>query len=291
MLILLWKLIGKLVGKANDSRLITYFVNNGQTYLTYVGQHLSLSIEALVLACVLALPLAYFSYEKPWVQQVSTLLTQGLRVIPSLGILFILIPFIGVGRLPALIALVILGIPPILLQTIIGFESVSDTLVETALGRSIKGKTAELFWLACKEGAYFGGCDVQTVRLAGRIGRNIGFAFQIYDDILDYTADQDKLKKPVLEDLGQGIYTLPLLLAKQQNPEALIPYLCKQSAITPDEITEVAKLVVQLGGVEQAKQMAQAFTQKALIDIKKLPNSPAKDCIQQLTLQLLQRQY
>lgn len=291
MLILLWKLIGKLVGKANDSRLITYFVNNGQTYLTYVGQHLSLSIEALVLACVLALPLAYFSYEKPWVQQVSTLLTQGLRVIPSLGILFILIPFIGVGRLPALIALVILGIPPILLQTIIGFESVSDTLVETALGRSIKGKTAELFWLACKEGAYFGGCDVQTVRLAGRIGRNIGFAFQIYDDILDYTADQDKLKKPVLEDLGQGIYTLPLLLAKQQNPEALIPYLCKQSAITPDEITEVAKLVVQLGGVEQAKQMAQAFTQKALIDSKKLPNSPAKDCIQQLTLQLLQRQY
>ena len=271
--------------------IITYFVNNGQTYLTYVGQHLSLSIEALVLACVLALPLAYFSYEKPWVQQVSTLLTQGLRVIPSLGILFILIPFIGVGRLPALIALVILGIPPILLQTIIGFESVSDTLVETALGRSIKGKTAELFWLACKEGAYFGGCDVQTVRLAGRIGRNIGFAFQIYDDILDYTADQDKLKKPVLEDLGQGIYTLPLLLAKQQNPEALIPYLCKQSAITPDEITEVAKLVVQLGGVEQAKQMAQAFTQKALIDIEKLPNSPAKDCIQQLTLQLLQRQY
>ena len=271
--------------------IITYFVNNGQTYLTYVGQHLSLSIEALVLACVLALPLAYFSYEKPWVQQVSTLLTQGLRVIHSLGILFILIPFIGVGRLPALIALVILGIPPILLQTIIGFESVSDTLVETALGRSIKGKTAELFWLACKEGAYFGGCDVQTVRLAGRIGRNIGFAFQIYDDILDYTADQDKLKKPVLEDLGQGIYTLPLLLAKQQNPEALIPYLCKQSAITPDEITEVAKLVVQLGGVEQAKQMAQAFTQKALIDIKKLPNSPAKDCIQQLTLQLLQRQY
>ena len=72
----------------------------------------------------------------------------------------------------------------------------------------------------------------------------------------------------------------------------MIPYLCKQSAITPDEITEiteVAKLVVQLGVVEQAKQMAQAFTQKALIDIEKLPNSPAKDCIQQLTLQLLQR--
>src|SRR5699024_12345799 len=129
-----------------------------QTYLTYVEQHLSLSIVALVLACVLALPLAYFSYEKPWVQQVSTLLTQGLRVIPSLGILFILIPFIGVGRLPALIALVILGIPPVLLHAIIGVEAVSVTLVDTPLGRSVQGQPAELLALARQEAAYIGAC-------------------------------------------------------------------------------------------------------------------------------------
>ena len=164
-------------------------------------------------------------------------------------------------------------------------ETIDDYL------RSIKGKTAELFWLACKEGAYFGGCDAKTVRLAGRIGRNIGLAFQIYDDILDYTANTSELKKPVLEDLGQGIYTLPLLLAKQNAPEKLLPYLNKKAAITPEEIAEVAKLVVQLGGVTQAKQMAQTFTQKALKDIETLPASPAKEIIQTLTLQLLQRHY
>lgn len=164
-------------------------------------------------------------------------------------------------------------------------ETIDDYL------RSIKGKTAELFWLACKEGAYFGGCDAKTVRLAGRIGRNIGLAFQIYDDILDYTANTSELKKPVLEDLGQGIYTLPLLLAMQNAPEKLLPYLNKKAAITPEEIAEVAKLVVQLGGVTQAKQMAQTFTQKALKDIETLPASPAKEIIQTLTLQLLQRHY
>lgn len=111
-----------------------YFADNGNTYLGYVWQHISLSFEALVIALIIALPLGYFSYEKPFVRQLSTLLTQGLRVIPSLGILFILIPFIGVGRLPALIALVILGIPPILLNTIVGFASVSENLLETALG-------------------------------------------------------------------------------------------------------------------------------------------------------------
>lgn len=111
-----------------------YFADNGNNYLGYVWQHISLSFEALLIALIIALPLGYFSYEKPFVRQLSTLLTQGLRVIPSLGILFILIPFIGVGRLPALIALVILGIPPILLNTIVGFASVSENLLETALG-------------------------------------------------------------------------------------------------------------------------------------------------------------
>lgn len=116
------------------NNIVAYFADNGNTYLGYVWQHISLSFEALLIALIIALPLGYFSYEKPFVRQLSTLLTQGLRVIPSLGILFILIPFIGVGRLPALIALVILGIPPILLNTIVGFASVSENLLETALG-------------------------------------------------------------------------------------------------------------------------------------------------------------
>ncbi|TFH45210.1 ABC transporter permease [Streptococcus equinus] len=112
----------------------SYFAKNWETYLGYVWQHVSLSIEALLIGVVIALPLAYLSYEKASVKQFATLLTQGLRVIPSLGILFILIPFIGVGRLPALIALVILGIPPILLNAIVGLSSVSKDLLETALG-------------------------------------------------------------------------------------------------------------------------------------------------------------
>ena len=157
--------------------------------------------------------------------------------------------------------------------------------------RSINGKTAELFYLACKEGAYFSGCSLQVVRLASRIGRNIGLAFQIYDDILDYTADKATLKKPILEDLGQGIYTLPLILVKDQYPEIFAPYLNKKNQITQVEIEEVAKLVVQYGGVEQAKVIAQKITKKALEDIKKLPDGIAKDNIHQLTMDLLNRQY
>lgn len=113
--------------------ILAYFAQNSRTYGQYLWQHLTLSGQALILALLLGLPLGYLSYERAWVKQLVTVLTQGLRVIPSLGVLFILIPVIGVGRLPALIALVILGLPPILLNTIVGFSSVSAVLTETGM--------------------------------------------------------------------------------------------------------------------------------------------------------------
>ena len=67
-------------------------------------------------------------------------------------------------------------------------ESIDDYL------QSINGKTAELFWLACLEGAHFGGLDTENQERAGEIGRNIGIAFQVFDDILDYTSDSGTLK-------------------------------------------------------------------------------------------------
>ncbi|MGM0125212.1 heptaprenyl diphosphate synthase [Enterococcus sp. AZ194] len=157
--------------------------------------------------------------------------------------------------------------------------------------RSVNGKTAELFWLACIEGAHFGKADADTQQLAGRIGRNIGVAFQVYDDILDYISDTEKLKKPVLEDLAQGVYTLPLLLAKEEHPEVFAPYLDKRESITVEEAHEVSTLVLEYDGVDKAKEFALEFTEKALAEIEQLPDSPGKTMIKQLTSDLLGRDY
>ena len=157
--------------------------------------------------------------------------------------------------------------------------------------RSVNGKTAELFWLSCIEGAHFGKTDVETQQLAGRIGRNIGVAFQVYDDILDYVSDSETLKKPVLEDLAQGVYTLPLLLAKEAHPEAFSPYLDKKQAITTEEAQKVSALVLEYDGVEKAKEFALSFTEKALAEIELLPDSSGKTMIKQLTSDLLGRDY
>ena len=85
------------------------------------------------------------------------------------------------------------------------------------LFKKCQRQNSRTFSLSCLEGAYFGHSSKEVQRLAKRIGRHIGIAFQVYDDILDYTADTETLKKPALEDLSQGVYTLPLLFAYQAH--------------------------------------------------------------------------
>lgn len=155
--------------------------------------------------------------------------------------------------------------------------------------RAISGKTAALFRLACREGAYFSGADKEVTRLAGHIGHNIGMAFQILDDILDYSADSSSFNKPVLEDLTTGVYSLPLLLAMAHNPQAFQELLAKKEQMTQDDIQEVSRLVKENKGIEQAKQLANRFTQKALEDIKQLPSNKERRILTHLTKELLKR--
>lgn len=111
-----------------------YFKNNSQEYLKYLSEHLSLSFYSIIIASIIGITLGYLAYSKFNLKKYILSFSQGLRVIPSLAVLFILIPIIGVGRLPALIALVFLSIPPILINTSLGFLEVNSVLVETAKG-------------------------------------------------------------------------------------------------------------------------------------------------------------
>ena len=111
-----------------------YFAQNLNSYLVSVWQHVELSVTALFIAVIIGMPLGYLGYKYKVARFLTSGVTQALRVIPSLGILFLLIPFVGVGSFPALIALVILAVPPILVNTILGFSEVSETLLETGLG-------------------------------------------------------------------------------------------------------------------------------------------------------------
>ncbi|PMB84923.1 farnesyl pyrophosphate synthetase [Dolosicoccus paucivorans] len=150
-------------------------------------------------------------------------------------------------------------------------------------------KTAALFQLACEEGAYLAGLNETQIYDASQVGRYMGIAFQIYDDILDYTSSEEVLNKPVLEDLSQGVYTLPLLLARQEHKSLFDPYLLKKDQLTEQEAQEVNRYVLKYEGVKKAQQVAEHYTQKALDHLHQLPDTPTRQGIESIILLLLER--
>lgn len=115
-------------------QVLSYFQSNSDNYWQYVSEHLSLSLGSLLLAILIGFPLGFIGYRSKRIGSFFMAGSQALRVIPSLAVLFILIPIVGVGKLPATIALVFLAIPPIAINTLVGFTEVSPVIIDTAAG-------------------------------------------------------------------------------------------------------------------------------------------------------------
>lgn len=157
----------------------------------------------------------------------------------------------------------------------------------------IKGKTGVLFGLACFIGAYESGIKVTKALKAKQFGEYLGQAFQLRDDILDYTTTSSTFKKPVLLDVKDGIYSGPLIFALQNDDNNHLHELVKmRQDLTQDQLHEIENLVNHLGGVERAQKLADQYTEKALASLKKhWPDNENRALIEQLTGRLLKRQY
>ena len=162
----------------------------------------------------------------------------------------------------------------------------TDVTIQDYLKR-IDGKTAQLFMLSCMMGERFSGMG--ELERSRHIGNSIGMAFQLLDDILDYEVSSSELGKPVLEDVAQGIYTMPLIASLPKCEKELLPLLEKKNQLTAPDRLAIQKLVVNAGGVETAKDFASKYTMKAIHQIEKLPEADVKPMLLKITSQLLQR--
>lgn len=118
--------------------IVTTFKERYQDWLVALGQHLQISLFALVLSILIAIPLAILMSRFKKIAELLLHLTGILQTIPSLALLGLFIPFLGIGTLPALTALVIYALFPILQNTLTGLNSIDENLVEagTAFGMS-----------------------------------------------------------------------------------------------------------------------------------------------------------
>lgn len=121
-------------------QMIHYLSTNSEQYLQYVWEHIQLSLIALIIALIIGIPLGYISYKNKKLAEIFTSTSQFLRIIPSLAILFILIPIIGTGEAPALIALIFLAVPSIIINTILGFNEIPEVVKEVGLSMGMNNK-------------------------------------------------------------------------------------------------------------------------------------------------------
>lgn len=155
----------------------------------------------------------------------------------------------------------------------------------------IQGKTAQLFALSCYSGAHQTDRGKKFANQAYQIGSNIGMAFQIMDDILDFVSDEQKTGKPILQDVRNGIYTAPVIYARMKREAEVRALLEKGASITDKEIEKMYEIVLESGGLAEAKKLAKKYTKKALKQIKNLPESDAKKTLTLITEQMISREF
>ncbi|HEY4321841.1 MAG TPA: polyprenyl synthetase family protein [Gemmatimonadales bacterium] len=144
----------------------------------------------------------------------------------------------------------------------------------------IKSKTASLIAGACEVGA-LGAASVERDALA-RFGEKLGMAFQIIDDLLDYTADEAVTGKPSGLDLHEHKATLPLIYALPRfstAERAALDALLENPSPAEGEIAVVVAAVAAHGGLEQARERAQRLAGEAEEELATLPESPAREAL------------
>ncbi len=153
----------------------------------------------------------------------------------------------------------------------------------------IKHKTACLIAACSKGGAILSGASKEEIELLNDYGMNLGMAFQIVDDILDYTEDQSTIGKPAGNDLRQGMVTLPLIYALQgqdkQERFQQVQDLLSTTGTTEQNETEIRKVVdwvVKNEGIKSAQMDAYAHGNKAREALYHFPPSPDRDVLDEL---------
>jgi octaprenyl-diphosphate synthase len=146
----------------------------------------------------------------------------------------------------------------------------------------IDRKTAALFAASCRLGGILGRAGRAEDRALLDYGLNLGLCFQMVDDILDYTGDEDVLGKPVLSDLAEGRITLPLIRVLSRDgtgPGRRIKSLLKDGRREPGVRREIADLVRSEGGLDYARERAAAFCRKAKDSLARLPESAPRESL------------
>ena len=153
----------------------------------------------------------------------------------------------------------------------------------------IAGKTASLFATAAQGGAIVAGVPESWEEALRTYGENLGMAFQIADDILDFTGDEDELGKPAGSDLMQGTLTLPSLLFIERYPKNNPVQRYFAGRQRPESLRRALDTIRESTVLGEAYAVACDFRDRALKALESLPPSPPRDSLADIALWVTER--
>jgi all-trans-nonaprenyl-diphosphate synthase len=150
-------------------------------------------------------------------------------------------------------------------------------------------KTASLMANSAKAAAVLSDAGTEVAENLYRYGRNLGLAFQIVDDILDFTGSTEVLGKPAGLDLASGKLTSPVFYALQQEP--FLQILIERKFSEPEDLNKALELIKKSNGIEAARQLAKDLAYKAAQSLSCLTPSSSKDALYELADYAVSRLY
>ena len=158
--------------------------------------------------------------------------------------------------------------------------------------RVIHYKTAKLFEASMRLGAILGKSSTQEEEAAARYGMHLGTAFQLIDDVLDYSADEAQTGKSLGDDLAEGKPTLPLIYAMQHGTAtqaAVVRVAIEEGDV--DKFSEVLEIIHATGALDFTRQQALQEAEVACNEIAGIPDSEYKQCLLKLAHFAATRQF
>lgn len=142
----------------------------------------------------------------------------------------------------------------------------------------ISDKTASLISTCCQMGAISVSDDIEKHNALANYGEKIGIAFQLVDDIFDFTSTSSLIGKPVGNDLKEKKITLPLIYTLKKNPNEAknIIRLIKKGNMKKSEIKSIIEFVIKSGGIEYTNNIAYNYINQAIDSLSIFPESDAK---------------
>ena len=155
----------------------------------------------------------------------------------------------------------------------------------------LKRKTAYLFSASCEIGSILGGASEKQATSLRDYGLNLGTAFQLIDDLLDFTSSEDALGKAAGADLLGGKVTLPLIYLREAEPQALemVQTVLREGKYDSVAQEDLREALVRTGALEKARERADEYAENACSALDNLPDSDYCDSLRALPAYILNR--